>query len=337
MAGFLRDGVQEGDLVTLIGTGGKVWQSARMREGREELLAALERLEGRFRTPEALREQVSDYEAMQIHVHEDPRVAGLVTRRFAARGIIDLPDLEDQIDPQFGAVGGYYSRNIDPVVKMRAAEAYQLATVRNRATLEVLQRALTAQTLQKGRKSLVFVSQGFIYDTQLEELKRVAEAARRANVAIYFVDARGLTGMPEVFSAQTRFTEDTRSSFTELQDVGHTVFQMAQEAAGSETVASESGGFSIRDTNDLASGIRRIGDESRHYYLLGYTSTNAKQDGTFRKIELEVAGEGRKVRARKGYYALARAKRSLLGSAKATRASSRPWTPRIRCPGSRSA
>jgi VWFA-related protein len=303
MAGFLRDGVQEGDLVTLIGTGGKVWQSVRMREGQEELLAALERLEGRFRTPEALREQISDYEAMQIHVHEDPRVAGLVTRRFAARGVIDLPDLEEQIDPQFGTVGGYYSRNIDPVVKMRAAEAYQLATVRNRATLEVLQRALTAQTLQKGRKSLVFVSQGFVYDTQLEELKRVAEAARRANVAIYFVDARGLTGMPEVFSAQTRFTEDTRSSFTELQDVGHTVFQMAQEAAGSETVASESGGFSIRDTNDLASGIRRIGDESRHYYLLGYSSTNAKQDGTFRKIEVQVAGEGRKVRARKGYYA----------------------------------
>src|SRR3990172_9404214 len=145
---------------------------------------------------------------------------------------------------------------------MRAAEAYQLATVRNRATLEVLQRALTAQTLQKGRKSLVFVSQGFIYDTQLEELERVAEAARRANVAIYFVDARGLTGMPEVFSAETRFTEDTRSSFTELQDVGHTIFQMAQEAAGSETVASESGGFSIRDTNDLPSGIRRIRDQS---------------------------------------------------------------------------
>jgi VWFA-related protein len=214
-----------------------------------------------------------------------------------------LVDPSKKIDPQFGVVGGYYSRNIDPVVKMRAAEAYQLATARNRATLEVLQRALTAQTLQKGRKSLVFVSQGFIYDTQLEELKRVAEAARRANVAIYFVDARGLTGMPEVFSAQTRFTEDTRSPFTELQDVGHTIFQMAQEAAGSETVASESGGFSIRDTNDLASGIRRIGDESRHYYLLGYTSTNTKQDGTFRKIEVEVAGEGRKVRARKGYYA----------------------------------
>jgi VWFA-related protein len=303
MAEFLREGVQEGDLVTLIGTGGTVWQSVRMREGREELLAALERLEGRYRPPEAPREQISDYEAMQIHVHQDPRVADLVTRRFAARGVLDLQDLEEQIDPQFGVVGGYYSREIDPVVKIRAAEAYRLATLRNRATLKVLERALTAQTRQKGRKSLVFLSQGFVYDTQLEALRRVSEAARRANVAIYFVDARGLTGMPAVFSAETRFSEDPRSPFTELQDAGHAIFQMAEEAAGSETVASESGGFSIKDTNDLASGIRRIADESRHYYLLGYTSTNTKRDGTFRKIEVEVAGEKLKVRARKGYYA----------------------------------
>lgn len=303
MAEFLREGVQEGDLVTLIGTGGTVWQSVRMRERREELLAALERLEGRYRPPEALREQISDYEAMQIHVHQDPRVADLVTRRFAARGVLDRQDLEEQVDPRFGVAGGYYSREIDPVVKIRAAEAYRLATLRSRATLKVLERALTAQTLQKGRKSLVFVSQGFVYDTQLEELKRVSEAARRANVAIYFVDARGLTGMPAVFSAETRFREDPRSPFTELQDAGHAIFQMAEEAAGSETVASESGGFSIKDTNDLASGIRRIADESRHYYLLGYTSTNTKRDGTFRKIEVEVAGEKLKVRARKGYYA----------------------------------
>jgi VWFA-related protein len=303
VAEFLRQGVAEGDLVTLIGTGGKVWQSVRMLEGRDQLLAALERLESRYRPPEALREQISDYEAMQIHVHQDPRVGGLVTRRFAARGVLDRQDLEEQIDPQFGVVGGYYPREIDPVVKIRAAEAYRLATLRNRATLEVLERALMAQALQKGRKSLVFVSQGFVYDTQLEELRRVSKAARRANVAIYFVDARGLTGMPAVLSAETRFGEDPRSPFTELQDAGHLVFQAAQEAAGSETVASESGGFSIKNTNDLASGIRRIADESRHYYLLGYSSTNPKRDGTFRKIEVEVAGEKLGVRARKGYYA----------------------------------
>jgi VWFA-related protein len=303
VAEFLRQGVQEGDLVTLIGTGGKVWQSVRMREGRDELLAALERLEGRHRRPEALREQVSDYEAMQIHVHQDPRVARLVTRRFAARGVLDRQDLEEQIDPQFGVAGGYYSREIDPVVKIRAAEAYRLATLRNRATLDLLERALTAQALQKGRKSLVFVSQGFVYDTQLEELRLVSEAARRANVAIYFVDARGLTGMPATFSAETRFGEDPRSPFTDLQDAGHAIFQAAEEAAGSETVASESGGFSIKNTNDLASGIRRIADESRHYYLLGYTPTNTKRDGAFRKIEVEVRGERLAVRARKGYHA----------------------------------
>jgi VWFA-related protein len=303
VAEFLREGVAAGDVVTLIGTAGKVWRSARIPEGRDELLAALGLLEGRHRVPEALRERISDYEAMQIHVHADRRVAAQVTRRFAARGVVDLQDLEEQRDAQTGDVGGYYSREIDPMVKMRAAEAYRLATVRNRATLEVLQRAAAAQALQKGRKSLVFVSQGFVHDTQLGELRRASEAARRANVAIYFVDARGLTGMPATLSAETRFGEDPRSSFTELQDAGHAIFQASAEAAGAESVASESGGFSIRNTNDLSSGIRRIAGESRHYYLLGYASTNARRDGRFRKIEVEAAGGKLQVRARKGYYA----------------------------------
>jgi hypothetical protein len=109
--------------------------------------------------------------------------------------------------------------------------------------------------------------------------------------------------MPGTFTAETRFGEDPRSSFTELQDAGHALFQAAQEAAGSETVASESGGFSITNRNDLAAGMRRIADESRHYYLLGYTSTNAKRDGSFRKIQVEVSSRDMEVRARKGYYA----------------------------------
>jgi hypothetical protein len=109
--------------------------------------------------------------------------------------------------------------------------------------------------------------------------------------------------MPAAFSAETRFGEDPRSPFTDLQDAGHAIFQAAEEAAGSETVASQSGGFSIKNTNGLVSGIRRIADESRRYYLLGYASTNTKRDGAFRRIEVEVAGGKREVRARKGYYA----------------------------------
>ena len=51
----------------------------------------------------------------------------------------------------------------------------------NRTTLHVLERSLEALNATKGRKSLILVSEGFIYDPNLQEFKRVAQAARRAN------------------------------------------------------------------------------------------------------------------------------------------------------------
>jgi hypothetical protein len=78
---------------------------------------------------------------------------------------------------------------------------------------------------------------------------------------------------------------------------------MKQEGGGSETMAAETGGFSIKNTNDLASGIRRIGDESRNHYLLGFVPANQTRNGKYRKIKVSVRGEDLTVRARKGYFA----------------------------------
>ena len=49
--------------------------------------------------------------------------------------------------------------------------------------------------------------------------------------------------------------------------------------------------------------MRRALDDMRGYYLLGYYSTNAKADGTFRSIKVTVKRPGVNVRARRGYLA----------------------------------
>ena len=88
------------------------------------------------------------------------------------------------------------------------------------------------------------------------------------------------------------------------QDVGFAFAETFDAVAGSELVASDSGGFTVRNTNDLAEGIQRIADETRAYYLLGYVPANTARDGKFRKIQVKLAnGKGREVRARKGYFA----------------------------------
>src|SRR5262249_41150877 len=59
-----------------------------------------------------------------------------------------------------------------------------------------------------------------------------------------------------------------------------------------------------KNTNDLGKGIKRIADENRVYYLLGYHPSNTARDGKFRKIKVNINNrKGVEVRARKGYYA----------------------------------
>jgi hypothetical protein len=173
---------------------------------------------------------------------------------------------------------------------------YYQAASRNRITLQVLDRVLLSLAATRGRKSLILVSQGFIYDPQLDEFKDVVQTARRSNVAMYFVDTRGLGGMPSYMNAEFGPAIDN-------QDVSAAFGDELDQSAGAEMLASDSGGFSVKNTNDLSKGFLRIADETKSYYLVGYRPTNTKMDGKFRKIEVKVARKDVKVRARKGYFA----------------------------------
>ena len=290
VASFLTSGVREGDYVTLIATSGSAWWTARMESGRERLIDTLKRLDGR-RVPDMSMEYVSDWEAMRIHNYQDPRVTGQVMRRFAQSGVTQRSGA-DRNSPLAGTLA-------DPFLNARAAEVYFQARTRNRVTLEMLERALNGLAGAKGRKSVILVSEGFIHDPGLDEFKRVNAASRRANAAIYFVNARGLTGMPAELSAAF-------GPPLAVQDVGFAYVSMDMVDDGSEILAAESGGFTVKNTNDLESGIQRIARETQTYYLLGYNSSNTARDGAFREIRVKFKngrGKGLKIRARKGYYA----------------------------------
>ena len=287
VAEFLKTGVREGDLVTLIATGGGVWWSTKMEAGRDELIALLKRLDGRL-MPQTGPDRMSDYEAMRIHVYHDVQVEQRVSRRFETYGVANRAGLGDSYNPMY--------MDGDPMVRGRASEVYFQAVSRNRITLEVLERSLNALAASRGRKSLILVSEGFIYDPNLDEFKRVTQASRRSNVAVYFLDTRGLGGMPIYATAE--FGPPIAE-----QDLGAMFVENLEASEGAESIASDTGGFTVKNTNDLSRGIKRIAEESQSYYLVGYNSTNTARDGRFRKIQVKVAGKNLRVRARKGYYA----------------------------------
>jgi len=59
----------------------------------------------------------------------------------------------------------------------------------------------------------------------------------------------------------------------------------------------------VDDPEDLDEAFQNIVLELSHQYVLGYSPTNAAQDGTWRRIEVEVANERHRLRYREGYQA----------------------------------
>lgn len=70
-------------------------------------------------------------------------------------------------------------------------------------------------------------------------------------------------------------------------------------------LTEETGGRMIEVGNDqrkLKEAFEQIGNELRSQYSVGYTPTNSKHDGSYRKVEIRA--KDAKIQARKGYYAV---------------------------------
>jgi VWFA-related protein len=294
---FLRTGVREGDRVGLVAASGATWWSALMPEGRETLVAILKRLDGRFQ-PEASPDRVTAYEAMRIVEYDDPDVGYQVQRRFDAYGTNRREQSGDRLYrdtlDRTSVVG-----LIDPYVRGRAVDVHRQATERRKITMRTMTRAIQALAGVKGRKAMLLVSGGFIYEPNFRDMKLLVDASTRANVPIHFIDSAGLKALPDFMTAEYANSFDIQDTVAVLADI-------TREAEGAENAALDTGGIVVKNTNDLASGIGRVSAESLAYYLLGYTPANTARDGKFRRINVKLAparAKGLKLRARRGYFA----------------------------------
>jgi VWFA-related protein len=70
-------------------------------------------------------------------------------------------------------------------------------------------------------------------------------------------------------------------------------------------LSDDTGGrvIEVNRAKDTSAAFQQIANELRTQYLLGYTPTNTRHDGSFRKIRVQVRNGDYKVQARRGYYA----------------------------------
>jgi Ca-activated chloride channel family protein len=71
------------------------------------------------------------------------------------------------------------------------------------------------------------------------------------------------------------------------------------------SLSQETGGhlYHVDELSQLGSIYQQIADELANQYTIGYTSKNAKRDGTFRKIMVRIARPGVSARTKAGYFA----------------------------------
>jgi VWFA-related protein len=154
------------------------------------------------------------------------------------------------------------------------------------------------------KKALVYFASGMTLtgtDNQAQ-LRATINAAIRSNVSFYPVDARGLVATAPIGDA-TQGSPGGQAMYTGgSQRASRDTFQAQQDSL--YTLASDTGGKALLDSNDLALGIVQAHKDISSYYILGYYSTNAALDGHYRRLKVKM---NRMVDARldyrSGYFA----------------------------------
>ena len=187
------------------------------------------------------------------------------------------------------------------------------ARERARLTLRTLETAATSFIDVPGRrKTLIFFSSGspiVAINNEFTDLRaRVLAAAARANATIYALDPVGLDH-PTAFDARgveqpagsldPQQTQRSRDMNLAVQGILRQRRLMAVSMLRNLTEGT--GGTASIDTTNLNKALDRIADESGHYYMLGYVSTDTRRDGRYREIDVRVKRPGLQARARQGY------------------------------------
>jgi VWFA-related protein len=164
-----------------------------------------------------------------------------------------------------------------------------------------------------GRKSILLISDGFrIYSRDdptrnyraLERLRQLIDQANRSSVVIYTMNATGLQTLNLTAADSTgQMTPDQIEQ--QLSNRRSAAFDTQE---GMDYLAKQTGGLAIRNTNDLAGGIRRVMQDQRGYYLIGYRPDESTFDPRtgrrkFHHLSLKVTRPGKfNVRMRNGFY-----------------------------------
>ena len=180
---------------------------------------------------------------------------------------------------------------VDNLIEKKSRLYVSQARSQTERTLKQLGYVIDGLSVIPGRKTLVLFSDGLFVEDMTNAIQMLAARAARGGIAIYSIDGRGLNhgmgAVPDVTSAAM-----PRSTEFDTGDTGPVIFTQG------------TGGFSLRNIDDISRAMNLVAHDTSTYYVVGYQPANMVWDGKYRKIEVKSRTPGLKIRARKGYAAI---------------------------------
>ena len=142
-----------------------------------------------------------------------------------------------------------------------------------------------------------------------DELQNTMAMLAAARVAIYPVYAPGVWTFG-LYTAENNLPKGISQPSQILgnngvfaQSLGNNASQHYVDMDSARLLAEQSGGKAFA-TNGMSDVIERVTEDSSYFYTLSYSPTNAKMDGSFRKIEVKIPGGKYSLSYRQGYVAM---------------------------------
>ncbi|WP_031500561.1 VWA domain-containing protein [Bryobacter aggregatus] len=152
--------------------------------------------------------------------------------------------------------------------------------------LSALQTAATMLGRLSEKKSLLYFASGLRLngaDNQAQ-LNATINAAIRAGVSFWPIDARGLVATPPMGDATRGSTGGIGMYNGAAGGATMSNFQRSQDTL--YALAADTGGKALIDSNDLGKGIEQAQKATNSYYLIGYYTSNPALDGKLRRVKI---------------------------------------------------
>jgi VWFA-related protein len=291
---FVNKGMLPNDQVAITSSSGQIGFLQQFTDDRTVLQAAVARLNYRANAKlDMEKPPMSEYQASKIQQGDESAISYYVAEMMK-QGCFRSPSGEwiCFVDAQAART----------MVIQRARQITLNTAPDTKNTLLMLEGLMRTAAQLPGRKLMFLISDGFyLNDPQTgskDRIKKITDAAGRAGVVIYTLDARGLV-------TEALDVMNDRPIDSEGLTMSSTMGDIAASQDGLNALARDTGGQAFRNTNrPMAEWVRQVLDENSTYYILAWRPLSDDQKGrSFKNVQIRVKGRPElTARMRRGYF-----------------------------------